>query len=272
MSAVERWKEIVETHHAQSVGVQDQSARSEDFWRTFAAAFRDDPFRTDDTALNRLLREIGPDQTVLDVGGGAGRLALPLALHGRQVSVVDPSESMLEQLAVGATEAGIVNITVVKSEWEEAQVGPADAVLCSHVLYGVADVVPFIKKLESHATERVLVLMYADSPQSHLAPFWKPVHGHERVNLPAMRELLDVLWELNTFPDLEMLQGSTPHVFESGDKAVEQLRQRLYVAPDTEQDRRLKGALADLLIESPDGLVVRGAAPRRLALISWRPH
>ena len=272
MSAVERWKERVETHHTQSIGVQDPSAHSEDFWRPFAAAFKDDPFRTDDPALNRLLREVGPDKTLLDVGGGAGRLALPLALHCRQVTVVDPSDSMLEQLGEGAKGAGITNLTIAKGQWEEVEVASADAVLCSHVLYGVADVVPFIKKLESHATERVLVLMFADSPQGHLAPFWKPVHGEDRVNLPAMRELLDVLWEMDIFPDLEMMAAASTHVFKSREKAVEQLRQRLYVAPDSDQDRRLERALGELLIESSDGLTVRGAGPRRLGLVSWQPR
>ena len=51
------------------------------------------------------------------------------------------------------------NMTVVASTWEDAEVAPADLVICCHVLYGVADPVPFIAKLEKSAHERVFVML-----------------------------------------------------------------------------------------------------------------
>ncbi len=64
-----------------------------DFWRPWASFFRQDPFRTGDPSLDALLRHVRPQDTVLDVGGGAGRFALPLALRCRQVTVVDDDGS-----------------------------------------------------------------------------------------------------------------------------------------------------------------------------------
>ena len=266
MSALADWKHRVESHHAQSIGVQEQEAQSEDFWRPFAAAFRDDPRRTDDPIVNRLLQEVSPEADLLDVGGGAGRLALPLALHCRQVTVVEPSEAMVEQLREGARESGITNVSVLTGDWQEMKADHADVVLCAHVLYGVADIESFVQKLVSHSRERVLLLMYMESPQSHLSPFWRPVHGEDRIDLPAMPELMRALWEMDLYPDLELLQTGDTHHFESRDHAIEMLRLRLYVAAGTEQDRRLQTAADELLTDSPDGLVVRGSQPRRLAL------
>jgi SAM-dependent methyltransferase len=271
MSAVEQWKTRIETHHAQSIRAQDRYAPSEDFWRPYASSFRADPRRTDDPVLDRLRRELRPQDTLMDVGGGAGRFALPLALRCRHVTVVDPSESMLQELREGAREAGIDNLTVVPGNWEDVEAAPAGVVLCSHVVYGVADIEPFIRKLDSHATKRVLLLMFADSPQSALSPFWKLVHEEERTDLPALPELVRVLWEMDIYPDVEMLETGGPHAFESREAAMEQLRRRLYVAPDTEQDRRLEQAARELLVEATDGLVVKGSRPRRQGLISWQP-
>ena len=271
MSSIEKWRTRVETHHTQSNNMQDADASAGDFWRPYASAFREDPSRTEDPVVNRLVREVGPDTTVLDVGGGAGRLALPLALRCRQVTVVEPSAGMVEQLEEGAREADITNVTSVQSSWEEVDSQPADIVLCAHVLYGVADIVPFVRKLEAGAREKVLVLMFMDSPQSHLAPLWEQVHGETRINLPALPELLHVMWEMGIYPSLEMVHSNPPRRSEDREAAIEEFRPRLYVTPGTAKDLRLIEATNRLLVETPEGLEVRGVRTRRIGLLAWSP-
>ena len=101
----------------------------QDRWEPFASFFKADPHRTDDVEVNRLAQEVTPATTLLDVGAGAGRLALPLALRCKHVTVVEPSPSMGETLRHLAAEAGIENITFVASPWHEAEVEPADVML-----------------------------------------------------------------------------------------------------------------------------------------------
>ena len=271
MSAADRWKTRVETHHAQSLRAQEGLETPDDFWVPFASAFRADPHRTDDILVDRLAREVSNTSTVLDVGGGAGRLALPLALRCRHVTVVEPSASMLQELRDVAQEAGIDNLAVLEGNWEDVEVQPADVVVCSHVVYGVADLVPFAGKLDSSTRERVLVLVYTEAPLSQLSPFWKAAHGEERIDLPALPELLEVLWEMGIYPDVEMLETGRAQSFESRDTALDTLRQRLYVTPGSERDRRLEATANELLVDAQDGVAIRGAGPRRQALVSWRP-
>ena len=271
MSAVEQWNERVGTHHGQSEAAMDQSKRPDDFWRGLAPSFRADPRRTDDVVLESIARHVTPDMTVLDVGGGAGRFALPLALRCAGATVVDPSPAMLDQLREAARETSVPNVGIVEGAWEEAEAEPADVVLCAHVVYGVADIQPFIRKLETHARKRVLILAFLDSPQAHLAPFWGPLHGEERVNLPALPELMGVLWAMGIFPDLQMVNAADPRGFQDREAALEQLTRSLYVYPDTPQDRMLPALLDDLLVPGSDGLVVKGSRRRREGLISWSP-
>ena len=177
---------------------------------------------------------------------------------------------MREQQGPGDA-GGMSGVTIShRGNWEDVEVEPADVVLCSHVVYGTADIVPFISKLASHARDRVLMLSFVNSPQSHLAPFWTRVHGEERVNLPALPELINVMWEVGIYPDVEMFDASDRQVFDSREAAVEQLRGRLWIAPDTEADRRLHQAAEDLLEDYDDGVAVRGAGARRQGLISWQ--
>ena len=268
-SAADSWKRRVESHHAQSLRVMDESWRQGDFWKSFAPMFRADPHRTDDEALNEVARLVSADSRVLDVGGGAGRYAVALALRCQSVAVVDPSESMLEQLREASAEAGRSNVEAVLSDWETAQVEAADVVLCSHVVYGVADIRPFIEKLTSHAKRRVVMLSFVDSPQSSIAPLWEPVHGERRVNLPALPELMNVLWEMDIYPSVRMLTSTRAQSFESVEAALDELSGRLFLGDNTRARTRLESVIEDFLEGHDDGFRIVGARPTRQGVIWW---
>lgn len=268
-SAVATWGSRVESHHTQSRRGMDASARTEDFWAGYASAFKADPRRTDDEALNILLELAEETSTVLDVGGGAGRLALPLALKCASVTV-DPSEAMLSQLRLGIEDEGVNNISMVRSEWETAEVEPRDLVVCSHVVYGVADIAAFIRKLELQANRMVALVSYVDSPQSHLSGLWEIVHGEPRINLPALPELVNVLWELEIYPDIVMVATTRTRTFESPESALEELTRRLFIGDNPVKEERLRAALRYSLESTPEGLVVTGARPVRQGVIRWR--
>ena len=271
MGAIEAWNERVKRHHAQSEGVMEAAGWSDDdFWRPYARFFRVDPRRQDDPVLDVLLPMLNPGDTALDVGAGAGRLALPMALKCRHVNVVEPSDSMISQLNESAAEAGIENVSVTQAAWENAEVETADVVLCAHVVYGVADIEPFIRKLEAHAKSLVVLLAFVESPMNRISRFWQPVHGEERIDMPALPELVNALWEMGIYPDVEMLAPVMPDRFEDRDTALGQLRNRLYVREGSAEDERLQGAMSELLVDVDGGVMVKGVAPVRQGFLSWR--
>ena len=269
--AVQAWKNKVRSHHAQSLGVQEKNPPDADFWRTRASGFRADPRREPDAALHRVLDRAGPDTTVLDVGAGGGRLALPLALRCRQVTAVEPSPSMVEQLREGADEVGISNLSVVQANWEDAEVELADLVICSHVVYGVVDIDQFVLKLDAHARGEVAVFAYMDSPPSRFASFWRAVYREERLNMPALPELMQVLWQLGIHPNVEMLPLDARFAFESREDAVRQVASSLWVVPGSEEEERLLAAANELLEEDDDGFRIKGAKFRPNGLVTWKP-
>jgi S-adenosylmethionine-dependent methyltransferase len=74
---------------------------------------------------------------VVDAGGGTGGFAVPLALAGHQVTVVDPSPDSLAALQRRARDAG-VTVTGLQGDLENlsdlVEPGTADVVLCHRVL------------------------------------------------------------------------------------------------------------------------------------------
>jgi cyclopropane fatty-acyl-phospholipid synthase-like methyltransferase len=248
-----------------------QGITAADRWEVVSPLFRADPRREDDIEVNRLAREISIDMTVLDVGGGAGRFALPLALRCRQVTVVEPSPSMGESLRRIAAEAEIDNVSLVPKRWEEATVDAADVVLSAHVVYMIEDIRAFVEKLVAHARQRVLTLLFMQPPLARYTPFWCRVHSVEKHELPGAGEFMQVLWEMEIYPDLQMFEPRPARVFKDWPGALETLRRRIHVMPGTPADARLQQAMHELLIDTSDGYAIKGSAPEHLALISWQP-
>jgi len=59
------------------------------------------------------------DWTVLDVGCGPGTLAIPLSRKVRQVTALDYSESMLDELGKRAAKEEIANIEAIQASWDD---------------------------------------------------------------------------------------------------------------------------------------------------------
>ncbi|MBZ5738969.1 methyltransferase domain-containing protein [Nocardioides mangrovi] len=78
-------------------------------------------------------RTVGDRVRVLDVGGGDGRDALPLARAGCDVTIVDPAGSWLAEAERRAAEAGVA-IRTVQGGLDDLPAGEWDLVLCHFVL------------------------------------------------------------------------------------------------------------------------------------------
>ena len=234
--------------------------------------FQIDPYRTGDPALNRLKQIVAPNSAVIDVGGGAGRYALPLSYQCKQITVVEPADSMVDALNETMRAESIQNVTAMQMPWEEADLEAVDVVLSAHSVYGVPHIEPFIRKLEAKATGIVVLFVYVDQPGSVHSSLWKPVYGEERVDLPALRNFMNVLWEMDIYASLEMLEAVPPVPFTSREVALEQIGHSLFIAPGSIEERKLNDAIDDFLVQSGDGVLLKYAKPRRLGIITWVGH
>jgi SAM-dependent methyltransferase len=91
-----------------------------------------------------LERGAGRELTVLDVGGGTGGFAVPLAEAGHTVTVVDASPDALAALTRRAADAGVADrVRAVQGDGDAlaglVEPGSADLILCHAVLEVVDD-------------------------------------------------------------------------------------------------------------------------------------
>ena len=267
--AVDRWHSQVRRHHSQSIAAQQNFDPNQDFWEGMAQNFKDDPFRKGDPVIDRLEQEFAECRTLVDIGGGAGRLALPLSLSREAVTVVDSSKSMLLELQDSCEEAKIENVSSVFGLWEDAVIDIHEGALCSHVTYGIENIGKFLENVNQYASKRVVIIAFMRSPQAHLESLWREVHEEERVHLPGVPELMDVLWQLGIAPELNIIEHLGPHIYGSEKDAISDLRRRLYVNQGTRKDEILTRVLKSDLKPTEQGMELANSDGRISCLISW---
>lgn len=244
-----------------------------DAWAERASHFRLDPRRELDANTAAVLALIEPDDTLVDVGGGAGRVALPAALRCRSVTNVDPSAAMRAEFEASAREAGITNARAIDGSWPDgAEELEADVVTVSNVTYFVRDIVPFVRALERVARRRVIITVWSVAPASQGAELFELLHGKPRAMAPSYRELLPVLWDLDILPDVRVLPGP----LRRGGERPPTRETAVQLALQRGGAEHIEGAAAvveahfeELFHASPEGFVPRWIPPVKELLITW---
>lgn len=112
-----------------------------------------------------------PPLRVVDVGGGAGHQSIPLAVDGYEVTIVDPSPSMLERAAERVAAAGVGRaVALVEAAGEDAPSALGGdlfgAVLCHGVLPYVDDPEPLVGALCALADDGGIVSIVAKNVET----------------------------------------------------------------------------------------------------------
>jgi hypothetical protein len=267
------WAERVVANREQAERIRE--TQSPDHYAPVSNLFVADPHRTGEAALDALLEMAGPEQTWLDIGAGAGRYALPLALRVREVIAVEPSASMRNALRTGMGEHGIGNIRVVGGTWPEAadELAPlpaADTSLIAHVSYDIEPIGAFLDAMEAATRTRCVALLTDRSPASVADPFWPLVHGEARVALPALPEFVELLRARGREPEVRVVERLT-RSFDSVDALTTFLRRQLFIGDGTEKDVHLRAILPDHLVNRDGGWRLAEGPAGSLGIVTWRP-
>lgn len=188
------------------------------YWQRHAAGY-DKESRTPghyEGTLAAIQWLVRPADTLLDVGAGAGRFAVPLAHQVRQVTALDHARPMLALLEQQARAQRLTNITVQEAAWETATTAPHDVVLAAWSLYRLPDLLAGMKKLIA-ATRRTLIIVAGAGHSVRHDPLLRRFWPHaDQDDTPMHIYYYGVLWQAGIHPELRivydrhLLHGSTP--------------------------------------------------------------
>ena len=165
MAGIVNWNELWK---AMRSGYYRRRAHGEDpgsMWDKRAKQFNESMMQNRERAERQIANlDLDPEYTVLDVGAGTGRLAIPIAKKVKSVTAIDQSKGMLACLQENMEKEGITNITCVNKRWEDVEVGvdiePHDVVMACHSL-GMLDIQEAVAKMDLAAKKYVYILSSA---------------------------------------------------------------------------------------------------------------
>ena len=254
MDWVEHWKKVVLERAA-------GTHANPGYWDRRAPSFARSTRTRTDEFLSVIDPYISPRKTLIDAGAGTGRHAVPLADRLEWVTAVEPSEGMRAQIPPKD------NMTIVASTWEDAEVAPADLVICCHVLYGVEDPVPFIAKLERSARERVFIMLRESDLPHPAAAIRTRLAGDAGPGLPRFSDLFMLLVQSGVAPDVTFLRYTSTNRYANFEEAVADSRALVGDVWDEAVGRKM---LEGMLTREGDDFVFGGGTVLS-GVAHWQP-
>jgi hypothetical protein len=209
----------------------------------------------------RALESLRAGGTVLDVGAGRCAMSLPLRPPAQRIVAVDSSPAMLENSPADVTILG---------RWPDvaARAGRASAVVCGHVLYNVADLIPFVSALNDAAERRVVVEITRSHPRNRPLEreLWRHFWNLERPEGPTSENAVAVLRESGVEPNVELWESQQRGGFQSLDELVSWMRRTVCLDPGRDDEVR---AIVLQHAAKRDRLWRLSPEPRALTTLWW---
>jgi len=218
-------------------------------------------------------------ETVLDVGAGTGRLALPMARLVKSVTALDQSAGMLSCLQENMAAEGIENIRCIQKSWQDVADGelqPHDVVLSSNSL-GVYDLKEALSKMDALAKRAVYIFTFSDGKRDDgFRQFLREGkkgeegghgrHGRHGAGPAGYLVIYNLLADMGILADIKFMNWQSDEHYTSLDEAVAEWKQ-MHEVPD-EKEPQLREFLSLRLVKDENGLCMHRS--HKQVLISWQ--
>ena len=157
----------------------------------------------------------------------------------------------------------------MQTTWQEAPDNlQADIVICSHVVYPIRDIEPFLLKLQNATLKVCYIYARASHIDALTADLWRHFHHDERCLPPGYIHVLDVLYEMGIFANVEIVSLPPSLQYPSLDVAVTEMTEQLILPEDEKTRLELRALLEEWLVEI-DGVLVPPLQKMVSARIWW---
>jgi SAM-dependent methyltransferase len=228
MHRIINWNELWKAIYINSPERLEKSRDPAAAWDRRAAAYRRiTRGEKEATRLELEILNLQGGETVLDVGAGTGRLAVPIARTAAHVTALDPSEGMLNVLRERMAAERLTNYSCVKMRLEDAVIGrdiePHDLVIAAFSL-GFYDLAAALEKLDSAATRAVHLFWHAGEwrgPEE--MALYRAVFGEEatmRKGYPDYIFPVNILHDAGVYTNVRIYNAVWETVYDSPEEAA----------------------------------------------------
>jgi hypothetical protein len=172
---------------------------------------------------------------------------------------------MLSNLKQLMNEHGISNIRIIEGRWPVTDPPVVDVALIANVAYDIEDIGPFLDAMEASSRRLCIAVLQDGAPASPVNPYWRRIHGEDRVPLPALREFLSLQNARGCLCEVRLARLQPVNSASRG-PAIPFLRQQLFIEPGGEKDRLLVR-----LVEEQQTGGEQARKPGVVGIVSWTP-
>lgn len=194
--------------------------------------------------------EAHPDATVLDIGAGTGAWAALLAAHAERVTAIEPSSAMIKVMEENLTAAGFSNVDIVQGTWPdvEAEVEPHDFSLCSHAMYGCADLEAFVRRMIESTRRTCFLIMRVPTADGVMAAASRRIWGQPH-DSPNFQVAYNALLQMSIYPNVLMEDTGLwdPWTHDTLQDALHEVKRRFGLREESEHDPFLRDLLEERL-------------------------
>jgi len=146
-----------------------------------------------------------------------------------------------------------------------------EVALIAHVGYDIEAIGAFLDAMEASSGRLCVAVLGEHVPSRPAGRFWPPVHGEERIELPALPEFVEVLRERGREPSVTLVP-QVPRTYRSRDDLLRWIRNQLFLHAGSERDRRAEACLDAWLVDGGHGVVLDHQVPITLGIVAWAPR
>jgi len=275
MPGIINWDELWKATHAG--GFHQHGKDLAAHWDSRARVFNKRVMKDKERANSQVaILGLTSGETVLDVGAGTGRLALPMARLAKSVTALDQSSGMLACLRENMAAEGIENVRCIQKSWQDVSPGelePHDVVLSSNSL-GVYDLKEALSKMNALAKRAVYIFTFSDGKRDDgFRQFLREGkegrdggHGRHEAGPAGYLVIYNLLADMGILADVKIMNWHSDEHYTNLDEAVAEWKQMHEVPAEKEPD--LREFLSLRMVKDEEGLCLHRS--HKQVLISWR--
>ncbi|MGM9533913.1 MAG: class I SAM-dependent methyltransferase [Intestinibacter sp.] len=220
--------------------------------------------------------DISPEDTVLDVCCGAGRLSVPIAKIAKHVTGLDSSKEMLKYFKQNVEEAGLDNVDTIFMDWND--VVPGENVQKHDIVIASRNgAIQDFEKLSALANKYVVVLCWANAPSipEITGYLFEGTGLDNKVHFNKDRRLgynvmFNMLYDLGYDANINVVDDGYTQTYNSREEAYEDLRN---LKPEMSDDKMdiFKKNVDKFLTENEDGTVTY-LCKTKTYVLGWKPE
>ena len=278
MPGIINWDELWKATHANGFHHHGKDLASH--WDSRAELFNKRVMKSKARSESQVaILGLSSSETVLDVGAGTGRLALPMARLAKNVTALDQSSGMLACLRENMAAEGIENIRCIQKSWQDVspeELEPHDVVLSSNSL-GVYDLKEALGKMDALARRAVYIFTFSNGKRDDgFRQFMRKGkeerggghgrHARHEAGPAGYLVIYNLLADMGILADIKFMNWHSDEHYPSLDEAVAEWKQMHEVPAEKEQD--LREFLSQRLVKDEEGLCLH--RHHKQVLISWQ--